>query len=148
MPRRVPKRDGVHAAQIVRIGEVLDLKEMHGRFAIRQGVEPVRPLEGVAQLGRIIDLAIGRQHRALFPEQGLVARDQINDGQAVMGQSKRAGQEATVMVRTAMVQGPFKGGEQGWIDRLAVLHEDAADSAHAVRVPVSPQPLAQNRGEG
>ena len=126
---RVVQRDRPHAAQRVGEGGAVAAIEEERRLAVRARRES-RPGERGAQLGVVVDLAIGDERGAVGLEQGLVARLQVDDREAVMRHRDVAGAIGAHAVRAAMGQRRAHGVDRALRRRLAAGGHHAGDAAH------------------
>ncbi len=85
-----------------------------------------------AQFGVVVDFAVVYQHGvAILAAHGLLARDQVDDGEPDRAQRNVSGLENTLLVGAAMNQRRGGALDQAGLNRTVFMSE-SDDAAHAV----------------
>ena len=128
----VPEREGEHAVQVLHAVDPVLLVEVHDHLRVALGREAVAgPLEPVAQLAVVVDLAVEDDHdRAVLVGDRLVAGREVDHAQALDAEPGAVGREDAPLVGAAMLEARAHLLEQRPADPASVVARLSDDPAH------------------
>src|SRR5688572_18311564 len=130
--RPIPQGDRELPVEIVDEVQPALFIEMHDRFGVAVRAKRVAAFyEVLTQLDVVEDLAVERDpDRAVFVAQRLLARAQVDDGQAAMTQPDAGLDVIALLVRPTVQQRASHAPQCLVVDRALVLMPDSCYAAH------------------
>ena len=133
----IPDREGEHAPEAAHAIDTPLLPRVYDRFGVGAGLEHVSDRgQLLEQLAEVVDLAVVYDRdRAVLVKQGLMTSADVDDREPPVRQTHPGLDEATDVVRSAVMQNVGEAIEIGRVDLTrTVKQEDAPNPAHGSSV--------------